>query len=282
MDMTKEAFVDPLNHPFVARGLHCLHLDGPGQGTSNIRKIRVTIDNYERAGSAAIDFLCRRPEVDPDRIAVSGWSMGSYWSMRIAATDSRVKAIASAAACYGPKRAIFEQASPRFKQVFMYMAGIHDEDEFDRMAAQMTLDALAPRVTCPSLMVVGEYDPLDDLEDALAVYEKVPPPKELWVIENDFHNHRWTENVGGIDFFGYLADWLRDALAGGKPQDLERVVLVPQKTGAGPYGEVVRGILLPERLGVAGGRLSPAQAGPAGRGGAAPAPPRARRGRRKR
>src|SRR3546814_7885882 len=64
MDMTKEAFIDALHHPFVARGFNCLHLDGPGQGTSNIRKIRVTLDNYERAGSAAIDFLSERPEVD--------------------------------------------------------------------------------------------------------------------------------------------------------------------------------------------------------------------------
>ena len=266
MDMTKEAFINPVYHPFVERGMNCLHLDGPGQGTSNIRKIRVTLDNYERAGSAAIDFLAERPEVDTDKIGVSGFSMGSYWGMRLAATDPRVKAVATAAACYGPKRAIFEEASPRFKQMFMYMAGIHDEAAFDRMAEQMTLDALAPRIACPTLQVTGEYDPLAHLEDVLAVYEQVAGPKELWVLENSFHAPRGIENLGGerIDFFGYLADWLRDALAGNKPPDLDRVVLVRQKEGAGPYDPPGPGLLLPERLGLgnAYAGLSPAQRGP--------------------
>ncbi len=264
MDMTKEAFIDALNHPFVARGLNCLHLDGPGQGTSNIRKIRVTLDNYERAGSAAIDYLSERPEVDPDQIAVSGFSMGSYWGMRLAALDKRVKAVATAAACYGPKTAIFEQASPRFKQVFMYMAGIHDEDEFDAFAEKMVLDDVAGEVTCPALQVTGEYDPLAPLETVLPIYEMVAGPKELWVIENDFHNPRNRPNFGGIDFFGYLADWLNDALAGKIAADHKREILVPEHAPGGPYVDQMEGgFLLPERVGAAAG-LSPDQLGPAG------------------
>jgi pimeloyl-ACP methyl ester carboxylesterase len=263
MDMTKEAILNPYHHPFVERGLACLHIDGPGQGTSNIRKIRVTADNYERAGIAAIDFLSRRPEVDKDKIVVSGFSFGSFWGMRIAALDPRVKAVATAAACYGPKAAIFEQASPRFKQVFMYMAGIHDEAQFDQLAAQMTLDEAAPRVRCPSLQVVGEYDPLAPLEDVLAVYKLVPPPKEVWVCENDFHVPRGTSNFGMADFYGFLANWLNDALAGKVPADRDKVVIVGQKDGPGPYGKPAAGVYLPERLGGTFAGLSAAQRGPA-------------------
>ncbi len=165
--------------------------------------------------------------------------------MEIAAIDKRVKAIATAAACYGPKQAIFEQASPRFKQVFMYMAGIHDEATFDAMADKMTLDALARQVGCPSLQVVGEYDPLAPLDDVLAVYEKVPKPRELSVVENDFHVPRNIENFGGTMFYGYLADWLDDALAGRKPADLDCIVLVRQKEGPGPYANPIKGVHLP-------------------------------------
>lgn len=264
MDMTKEAILNPLAHPFVARGFNCLHIDGPGQGTSNIRKIRVTHDNYERAGVAAIDWLTKRPEVDADKIVVSGFSFGSFWGMRIAAMDPRVKAVATAAACYGPKDAIFEQASPRFKQVFMYMAGIHDEAEFDAMAAKMTLDAQAPLVKCPSLQVVGEYDPLAPLDDVMKVYKLVAPPKEMWVCENDFHVPRGTSNFGGADFYGYLADWLNDALAGKKSGNLDNIILVPQKDGPGPYSAPVSGVYLPERLGASHRGLSEAQLGPGG------------------
>jgi cephalosporin-C deacetylase-like acetyl esterase len=261
MDATKES--NPINHPFTARGMHCLHMDGPGQGTSNIRKIRIEVDNYERAGRAAIDYLCGRPEVDAERIAVAGSSMGSYWGMRIAATDHRVRAVATSAACYSGKRAIFEEASPRFKQVFMYMAGIDDEEEFDAIAEQMTLDDLAGRITCPSLMVVGEYDPLAHLEDVLDVYHKVPAPRELWVVEDDFHQPRGIENVGGIDSLAFQADWIRDALNARKPSDLDRILLV-DKMGKGQYSDPIQGVYIPERRNQPAAALTEAQIGPAG------------------
>ena len=57
--------------------MNLMVMDGPGQGISNLRKIRVTPDNYERAGSAVIDYLLTRPEVDPERFAIAGVSMGS-------------------------------------------------------------------------------------------------------------------------------------------------------------------------------------------------------------
>ena len=264
MDMTKEAVLDPIHHPFVMRGLNCLHIDGPGQGTSNIRKIRVTADNYPRAGKAAIDFLSKRKEVDPERIGVSGFSFGSYWGTELAAMDSRVKAVATGAACYGPKYAIFEQASPRFKQVFMYMAGIHDEAKFDKAFEGMTLDKLAPKVKCPSLLVVGEYDPLAPLDDVLKIYEKIPAPRELWVCENDFHVPRGTENFGLTSFYGFLADWINDVFAGKKGKDLDQIVLVKQMEGPGPYAKPIEGVLLPERLGKGSKGLSAAQKGPSG------------------
>lgn len=235
MDMTKEKFIDPFNHPFIRRGINCLQLDGPGQGISNIRKIRVTLDNYDAAASCAIDYLLARPEVDATRIGVSGYSMGSYWGTRVAASDSRVRAVATAAACYGPMTGIFEQASPRFKQVFMYMTGIQDEQVFDEFAGNMSLEDLAEQVKCPSLMIIGEYDPLSPLEEAMGVYRKMPQPKELWVIEDDFHMPAFTPNLGGSDIFGYIADWLGDALNGGIEETRDRVVVVPRGDGLGPY-----------------------------------------------
>jgi hypothetical protein len=127
-----------------------------------------------------------------------------------------------------------------------------------------TLARAAPRVECPSLQVVGEYDPLAPLDDVLAVYRLVPPPKEIWVCENDFHVPRGTANFGHADFYGFLANWLRDALEGRMPRDLDKGVLVGQKDGPGPYGEPVRGVHLPERLGLDHTGPTAAQRGPAG------------------
>ncbi len=235
MDGTKENALDPTNNIFLDRGFHVLALDGPGQGSSNLRKIRVTDDNYERSGRAAIDYILQRPELDEDKVVVFGSSMGTFWGSRLAASDPRVRACATVRACYGPKQHIFDQASPRFKQVFMYMAGMHDEAEFDQMAARMTLDACAPRIQCPTLMVTGEYDPLCYLDETEAVFEAIGGPKELWVFENEAHSLRGMKGLGGLNVYGFMLDWLQDALRGRYGPGYRRRVLIPQRTGTGPY-----------------------------------------------
>lgn len=263
MDMTKEATLDPFRHPFVKRGMNFLALDGPGQGTSNIRKIHVTLESYAQAGSAAIDYLYTRPEVDTDRIAMSGYSFGSYWGMQIAAADPRVKAVGTAAACYGPMGSIFEEETPHFKQVYMYMAGYEDEEEFDKMALQMRIDNVAPHVKCPCLIISGEYDPLAPLETVMDVFDLVSGPKELWVVEDEFHTPRHGETFGGADFYGYLADWIRDALNGKFKAGWDRRIII-RKTGVGPYSAPEANIRLPERIGVKYSGHTPDQLGPAG------------------
>jgi pimeloyl-ACP methyl ester carboxylesterase len=234
MDGTKENALDPLHNVFLDRGFHVLALDGPGQGSSNLRKIRVTADNYERAGQAAIDYIAGRPELAGDRDAVVGSSMGTFWGARICALDPRVKACATARACWGPKVHIFNQASPRFKQVFMYMAGIHDELTFDALAEQLTLDGWGPRIQCPSLLVTGEYDPLTYLEETEAFFEEIAGPKELWVFENEAHGLGTMRALGGVHLYGFMLDWLRDALDGQFEAGYRRRVLIPQR-GLGPY-----------------------------------------------
>lgn len=217
MDMTKEEFPAVDNNYFARRGVALLSIDGPGQGESHFRGIKVNLTNYEAAGRAAFDYLSTRPDIDSKRIGVFGVSMGSYWAPRIAAFDNRFAACAAALGCYMQKDTIFNQAQPTFKRRYMYMAGITDEDEFDKMADQMTLDGLEDRLTMPLLMVTGELDELCPVEDAYALYEKVPSPKAMWVYENEFHP------MGGViaDILPAIADWLLDALNGKLPASLD-------------------------------------------------------------
>ncbi|MEE8443201.1 MAG: alpha/beta hydrolase [Dehalococcoidia bacterium] len=238
MDMTKERFPDSRVNHAVRRGMNMMVMDGPGQGMSNMRKIRVTHDNYERAASAVIDYLLTRPEVDPDRIAVCGASMGSFWGVRTCAHDHRVKALATAASCLDGKTAIFEQASPRFKRVFMYMAGIHDEDQFDKEVAEhMTTVGYGGKVRCPTLIVQGEYDPLSPLEDAEELFEELQVPKEMWILEDDFHGLKGIRGFGGSDVYPFMMDWVKDVLNKGLPATHKSVKWLEPKNGAGPYDE---------------------------------------------
>jgi pimeloyl-ACP methyl ester carboxylesterase len=246
MDMTKESLPSPLDNLFLKRGVHVLAIDGPGQGVSNLRKMRVDAENYAAAGRAVVDYLLTRPEVDPERIGLLGLSMGTYWAPLIASEDHRVKACASAHACYGDKTSMFEQASPRFKQVFMYMAGVHDEAVFDRMVAEMTLVGRAHRIRCPMLMITGEYDPLCPLTEALKVYDELQVPKEIWVFENEFHRVTNSRALGGAAIHGFMVDWLKEAMEGRLGPDHHREVLIPQH-GLGPYHPAGGATLLPGR-----------------------------------
>lgn len=235
MDETKESSGSPRSY-FLQRGLHYAAMDGPGQGISNIRKIRVTDNNYERAGKAVIDHLLARPEVDGEQIAVMGRSMGSFWGPRIAAFDPRVKVLAATSANFAPKRYIFNQASPRFKQVFMYMAGMtHDEDAFDEMADRMVLTGgYAADIRCPTLLVTGEFDALSPVEYAKEVFDELGGPKELWVRENNFHKSNNEYDLGGAQIEMFIADWVVDKLAGKFDAAMNKMEYVRQG-GHGPF-----------------------------------------------
>ena len=235
MDQTKEYFPRVMNSLGVNRGMHVISMDGPGQGNSNIQKIRAVADNYERAGAAVIDYLEKREEVDSDKIGIYGVSMGSYWSLRLASYDNRPAALASGVATFNPNNTIFSVSSPRFKQMFMYMAGMDNEDEFDEMAEKMTVKGYADKVQCPTLLATGEFDPLCPLEDAVEVYEDLTCKKELWVIEDQFHPLWGIPNLGKLDCHHYIMDWLQRALIEGKTND-KRIAYVGNK-GDGPFGD---------------------------------------------
>ena len=210
MDTIKEYMPSPYHNHFRRRGIATLSIDGPGQGESNVRETWVTLDNFERAGSAAIDFLEKTPGIDANRIGAYGWSMGSYWVPRIAAHDPRLKAIVGAMGVYGQKDTIFKFSKPAYRANYMYMANIRDEAEFDAMAAQMTLMPLAEKIRCPTLLAMGEFDELCPLEDAEALFAALRCPKELWIYENETH----TFGSRLPDFYLSVADWMRDALDG--------------------------------------------------------------------
>jgi dipeptidyl aminopeptidase/acylaminoacyl peptidase len=238
MDQTKEVFPKAYHNIALSRGFHVLAMDGPGQGSSNLQKIRAVKDNYERAGAAVISYLTKRAEVDPAKIAIYGISMGSYWSLRLSSYDHRAAAVVSAVACFNPNNTIFTQSSPRFKQMFMYMAGYDDEAKFDReVASGMTVRGYLGRVKCPTLLVTGEFDPLCPLEDAVEAYHDLKVPKEMWVFENQYHPLWSISNLGGMDTHDYVLDWLKGLFSGKRvPTKRGRIAYI-REGGDGPWGK---------------------------------------------
>lgn len=236
MDQTKEVFPKAAHNIALARGFHVIAMDGPGQGSSNLQKIRAVKDHYERAGAAVIDWLMKRPEVDKKKIAIYGISMGSYWCLRLSSYDHRAAAVVSSVACFNPNNTIFTQSSPRFKQMFMYMAGYEDEERFDvEVARPMTVRGYLGKITCPTLLVTGEFDPLCPLEDAIEAYDELKVPKEMWIMENQYHPLWGIANLGGMDCHDYVMDWLQGLFGGRRvPKKAGRIAYVPEH-GDGPW-----------------------------------------------
>lgn len=223
MDMFKEDWHASAQREYLPRGMAVMALDGPGQGESLLHGLKASADNYERAAKAVIDYLTTRPEIDPGKIALYGTSMGSYWGTRTAAYDQRIKACATAMGNYGTTEIIFNQAQPNFKVNFMYMAGFTNEEEFDeKVAKHMHLREVAPKIKCPYLMQYGEFDELCPPEDALAHYDSIKAPKEIWVYEDEFHP------LGGVgaEMISSGADWLLQMLEGKYKPDMDRRVLI--------------------------------------------------------
>ena len=79
---------------YLQRGMTYFFVDGPGQGIPlRIKKIYAPPE-AERVAKAIIDYLVSRPDVDPNRIGITGASMGGYTAPRMASGEKRIKAVA--------------------------------------------------------------------------------------------------------------------------------------------------------------------------------------------
>jgi pimeloyl-ACP methyl ester carboxylesterase len=218
-DTTCESSPNPIDNLNHRRGLHVFSFDGPGLGQSNMRGIRLTADNFEAAASAALDVLVQRPEIDADRIVTYGGGMGSFWAMRFAATDHRVAAAATKSS-YSDKYFIMNEDSPRYKRLFAFLTQAGSEAELDEVTAAMHLDGFMAEIRCPTLMLTGEYDHRDPVDEVLRLFDQLVAPAELWVFADQFHQLRFA---GGVEVYDAMLDWMIDRLDG---RELTRAGLV--------------------------------------------------------
>jgi pimeloyl-ACP methyl ester carboxylesterase len=76
------------------RGWNCLVFEGPGQrGALHLNPGLVLRPDYEAPVGAVLDYGLARPEVDPNRVALLGYSLGGFLATRAAAFEPRIKAV---------------------------------------------------------------------------------------------------------------------------------------------------------------------------------------------
>jgi dienelactone hydrolase len=216
MDSFKEINVALYGDRWLTRGMAVLAIDGPGQYESVVLGIPVSVPAWAETGRAVMDWLAARPEIDPGRIGVAGMSFGSLFATIAAGSEPRFRACAVSHTNFEPGcHTIFEEASPTFKQRFMYMAGIVDEADFDAFAKTLTWGGFAEKITAPYLALAGEADELCPLVHTERLIAALPGPKRLVVYQDSRHA------VGGVAATNLgpypptlMADWMAASLAG--------------------------------------------------------------------
>ena len=77
----------------LRRGYNCLLFDGPGQGRVLYKQGLPMRPDWEHVVTPVIDYALTRPEIDPARIALVGWSFGGFLAPRAAAFEQRIAAL---------------------------------------------------------------------------------------------------------------------------------------------------------------------------------------------
>ncbi len=219
MDNAKEMSVIFAGLDFARRGINTLAIDGPGQSeTLRLRNIHSRHD-YEVPGTAAYDYVASRPEVDPGRVAVMGYSFGGYQAPRIAAFEKRYAACVAFGAMHwsihewvaGNKARLAKDPRTSSTSIFQFrwVVGAPDNETALEWSKKFTLEGVAQNIECAFLVLHGENDRIVPLEAARTLYERVGSRRKhikIFTAEEGGAEHCQVDHRQlGID---YIGDWL--------------------------------------------------------------------------
>src|SRR5580700_1002634 len=216
LDSNKEGGAAIYGDGLRERGIATLALEGPGQNECAIRGIYLTQTNWQQAGRVVLEWLRAQKEIDPDRIALRGASLGSYLGTQVASVDSRLKGAALQAMALEPTmHTAFETGSPSFKLRFLYYTGLESEAELDKFLQTWTLKGVAEKVKCPYLLVGGEDDQLTPVEYGFQLMDSISAPKQMLFYEGALHSVSGSPaTTNGPSTGTFIAEWFSDRFAG--------------------------------------------------------------------
>jgi fermentation-respiration switch protein FrsA (DUF1100 family) len=205
------------------RGIGVLLCDAPGIGEAVLFRGLVNRHDYEVPVAAAVDALAARPEVDPDRIAVVGSSMGGYRAARAAAFEPRLAAavawgaIWDFGAIWQRNLAAPKSTLPTTMKHALAVMGAETLDGVTELMRAWTLEGVADRISCPLLVVHGERDVQIPLDDAVRLHAQASSTtKELKVFTAAEGGAAHCQNDNRILAHEYIGDWLVDVLVAGR------------------------------------------------------------------
>ena len=119
--------------------------------------------NIEWSVGAILDHLTKRADLDADRFAVWGRSVGGHTAPRAAAFDSRTQGLRSIGGFYAWPWERFRKES---REEFAMVTHSPSVEAAGEVARSFTLEGLMPKVKCPLLIVHSQGDMVCDYQDA--------------------------------------------------------------------------------------------------------------------
>ena len=176
--------VAALARALAARGVIVLRFNFRGVGRSGGRYDQGRGEQADVAG--VLDWLLAQSGVDPERVAVVGYSFGAWVALAHAQTDARVAAMAAVALVAWRYDALAAGSN----------AGLN-LGEFDAGSMRS--------FTRPKLFVSGEHDAFTPPQALRSLVDRLPPPKELHFLPRTDHFFQGREGEVGQLVADYIA-----------------------------------------------------------------------------
>ncbi|MBC7811764.1 MAG: S9 family peptidase [Burkholderiales bacterium] len=159
--------------------------------------------------NAGVDALIDEGLVDPERLAIGGWSYGGYlvaWAI----TQTERFRCAIAGASITSYESNYGVVSNREWQTTMFGSNVYDDYELHRSRSPM---AHVSRVKTPTLLVHGEKDPLAPAQQAIEFYTALKHfgvPTQLVIYPREPHG--FQERAHQIDLLQRMVGWVQTYL----------------------------------------------------------------------
>jgi dienelactone hydrolase len=158
-----------------------------------------------RDDQMALEYLLTRPEIDKDRVAVTGISMGATRSWWLMALDERIKA-GVAVGCMTRYEDLIAEEKLKAHGIYYFLPGILNH--FDTEAV---ISLIAPR---PILFMTGDEDIGSPVAGIRKIEEKVKPVYSLYSKPELFENIIYPEtgHVYTPDMWQRMQAWMKKHL----------------------------------------------------------------------
>jgi pimeloyl-ACP methyl ester carboxylesterase len=225
------------------RGYHCVLFDGPGQGRNLILDGLSIRPDWENVVRPVIDYVLTRPEVDPERIVLAGWSFGGFLAPRAAAFEKRIAALIADPgqwdqraglralpvsaealddlahadpALFAPVEQMLRspQADPllrwRIVQRLFWVHGVTSLYDLAKEITRFEISSVVRNIHCPTLLTMAEGDPI--AKGSVTLYEALRCPKTLVEFSLAEGSGGHCEALARALYHQRVFDWLDETL----------------------------------------------------------------------